>query len=326
MTGQQSSAKSLTKLTFDDNSGRERPNTTNDADRMVAIVRAMRPHQWAKNSLVFVPPLLAGKIFDWSSLSATALAFIAFSLVASSVYLINDIFDLAHDREHWTKRHRPLASGLLQISHAVVLSLSLLVLGAAVGISSGTTVFICLLAYVVAGVTYSLWLKRIALVDGLTLAGLYTTRLLVGAIASGAMLSPWLMTVSMFFFLSLSLAKRFTELQRTAQKERTTVSGRAYFTVDMPIVLSLGCGSLLASIIVFVLYLTQEAFVVAHLAHPKILWVFPLGMFLIGGRLWLLSGRGELDDDPVAFLVKDLESLAVLGALTVAFAVAWIGW
>jgi 4-hydroxybenzoate polyprenyltransferase len=298
--------------------------TIKRGDRIVAGFKAMRPHQWAKNSLIFVPILLAGKVFDWSSLSATVLAFVAFSLVASGVYVINDLVDLADDREHWTKRHRPLASGVLRISHGVALCSSLFVFGAVFGTRAGGGVLICLLAYVVASVAYSLWLKRIILVDVLTLAGLFTMRLLIGTIAAGAVLSPWLMTVSMFFFLSLSLVKRYTELQRTASEGRMTVLGRSYLTADMPIVLSLGCGSLVASIVVFVLYLTQEAFVAAQLALPKLLWVFPPGVFLIGCRLWLLSGRGDLHDDPVAFLVKDFASLAVLGGLTVIFAVALI--
>jgi len=300
--------------------------TIKRGDRIVAGFKAMRPHQWAKNSLVFVPPLLAGKMFDLSALSGTILAFVAFSLVASGVYVINDLTDLADDRGHWTKRHRPLASGALQVSHGVGLSSGLLILGVVLGTKAGSGVVACLLAYVVASVAYSLCLKRIILVDVLTLAGLFTMRLLTGTIAANAVLSPWLMTVSMFFFLSLSLVKRYTELRWTAEEGRTRISGRSYLTADMPIVLSLGCASLVASVIVFVLYLTQEAFVAAQLAAPKLLWVFPPGVFLIGCRLWVLSGRGDLHDDPVAFLVKDVASLAILGALTVVFAVALLGW
>lgn len=293
--------------------------------RIKAAIRLARPHQWAKNALLFVAPVLGGAALDKAALGATALAFAALCLVASGTYVINDLIDLADDRRHWSKRNRPLASGALPIPHGIAMAALLLCAGFAFALAAGAGVALGVAAYVVGTLAYSVRLKRIALVDVMVLAGLFTLRLAIGGAAADVAVSPWLLTFSMFLFLSLSLAKRHTELARAALEGRTKASGRGYVVRDEPMVLALGAASLGASIIVFVLYLTQEAFAAAHLASPKLLWTFPPALFLLSGRIWLLSGRGELDDDPVAFAVKDRLSLAVLAALAAVFALAWFG-
>ncbi len=162
------------------------------------------------------------------------------------------------------------------------------------------------------------------MVDVLVLAGLFSLRIWIGVAASGVALSSWLLIFSMFLFLSLALAKRHTELGRAAL-HGTMPNGRGYCAADRPFLLGLGIGALVASLLVFVLYLTQEAFFATRLASPALLWGFPPIVFLLGGRIWLLSGRSELEDDPVAFAVKDGASLCLMAATGLLVAIAWIG-
>lgn len=296
----------------------ERPN------RWRAALKLLRPHQWAKNALVFIPLVLGGAASHPSAVLAATLAFVALSLIASGTYIANDLLDLDDDRRHWSKRNRPLASGALPISHGIGLAIGTLAVGFVLAAFAGAATLMGIAAYFIVTMAYSLQLKRIPIVDVLTLAGLFTLRLVIGTTASAVMLSPWLLTFSMFLFLSLSLAKRHTELARAAGNGKTP-TGRGYVPQDQPMILALGIGALVASILVFVLYLTQEAFVATRLATPKLLWIYPPVLFLLGARIWLLSGRGELDDDPVAFAVKDRASLVAIALLALAAGVAWIG-
>lgn len=303
---------------------REPAAIPNGRDRWRAARKLLRPHQWSKNILVFVPAVLGGVALHAMAAMSTLFAFMALSLVASGSYVLNDLIDLEDDRRHWTKRKRPLASGAMPIPLGIGLSAAALGLGFGVGALAGVGTLVELLAYFAVTVSYSLKLKRIPILDVLTLAGLFTLRLAIGTVAAGVAFSPWLLTFSMFLFLSLALAKRHTEIARAASSGKHAL-GRGYVPQDEPLVLALGIGSLVASVLVFVLYLTQEAFVAAHLASPKLLWIFPPMLFLLAGRIWLLSGRGELDDDPVAFAIKDRASLAVICALGLVVGVAWIG-
>jgi 4-hydroxybenzoate polyprenyltransferase len=197
--------------------------------------------------------------------------------------------------------------------------------GLAAAALSGALAFACVLAYLAGTLAYSFALKRIPILDALALASLFTLRLGIGVAAAGVVLSPWLLTFSMFLFLSLSLAKRHTELARAAVMGSGRAGNRGYVAADRPMVLALGVGALVAGVLVFVLYLTQEAFAAAHLAEPRLLWLFPPALFLVAARVWLLSGRGELDDDPVAFVVRDRASLSVVAVLGLIFVAAWGG-
>jgi 4-hydroxybenzoate polyprenyltransferase len=274
-------------------------------------------------------------------------AFAALCLVASAAYVINDIVDLKHDRRHWSKKDRPIANGSIALPAAWLLAFGLALAGTLISrVFAPPAVTASLIVYLITSLSYSLLLKRFALVDVLVLAGLFTLRLWIGVAASGVALSPWLMTFSMFLFLSLSLAKRYTEIARAADHRLTlghddlerdfsekTVStfshpaldGRGYRDADRPFLLALGIGALVASILVFVLYLTQEAFLATRLASPFLLWGFPPVVFMLGARIWLLAGRGELDDDPVAFAVKDGASLSLMALTGLLIATAWIG-
>jgi 4-hydroxybenzoate polyprenyltransferase len=294
------------------------------ANRWHAAWKLMRPHQWAKNALILVPVILGGMAANLVAMQAALIAFAALSLVASATYAVNDLIDLEDDRRHWSKRNRPLASGTLPIPYGLAMAGGGLALGFAIAAMAGSAVVAGVFAYLIGTLLYSFLLKRIPIVDVTMLAGLFTLRIAIGGFAATVPLSPWLLTFSMFLFVSLSLAKRNTEIVRTA-----AASGhkqvRGYTTADQPFVLGLGVGSLVAAILVFVLYLTQEAFVAAHLAAPKLLWAFPPILFLITGRIWLVSGRGELHDDPVAFALKDRSSLIASVLLGLVFLAAWRG-
>jgi len=277
--------------------------------------KALRLHQWAKNGLIFVAPLLAGVIHEPAALAAACLAFLAFGLMASATYLINDLVDLEADRGHRSKRNRPLASGLLPIRDGL---LAVPVLGLAVGglLFLLPAAFAAVAAvYATVTLAYSLHVKRVPILDMMVLAGLFTVRILAGIAAAGTALTPWLLTFSMFFFLSLAGIKRYTECQAMAAEGRQSVPGRGYRAGDGPWLMALGAGSGFCSILVFFIYLVDDHSPMRHYATPEWLWFdcIILGYWL--SRAWLLATRGEMNDDPVLFAVKDRLSL-VLGAVT----------
>ncbi|GAB6845473.1 4-hydroxybenzoate polyprenyltransferase [Methylorubrum rhodinum] len=296
------------------------------ASRLRALAKGLRLHQWAKNGLVFLPLVLGGKAGDAAAWGLASAAFLALGLVASASYLLNDLLDLPHDRAHWSKRERPLASGRLPL----LAGLFALVLGLAGGLgvafAAGPAVLAGVLAYLALTLTYSAWLKRVPMLDALTLGSLFTLRIAVGVAAVAVAWSPWLLTFSMFLFTSLSFAKRHTELRGAAKRGRSgKLSGRGYQSADEPVVLAFGIAAGLASVVIFILYLANEAFRHAVLAAPLALWAFPMVLVLFMGRVWLLAGRDELNDDPVAFAVKDRPSLALAGIAGLAFGIAAFG-
>ncbi len=296
------------------------------ASRARALVKALRLHQWAKNALVFLPLILGGRAGEAGAWSTAALTFLALGLVASASYLLNDILDLPHDRAHWSKRERPLASGRLPLAAGLGALVIGLAGGLAVAASAGPAVLVGVLAYLALTLAYSAWLKRVPMLDALTLGSLFTLRIAVGVAAVAVAWSPWLLTFSMFLFTSLSFAKRYTELRGAARRGRVgPIAGRGYQPADEPVVLAFGIASGLASVVIFILYLANEAFRQAVLAAPLALWSFPLILVLFMGRVWLLAGRDALHDDPVAFAVRDRPSLVLAGIAGLAFAVAAFG-
>ena len=292
---------------------------------MLAVwARALRLKQWAKNALVFAPIPLAGALFVPGAWIAAGLAFLGLGLVASATYLVNDLFDLPHDRQHWSKRERPLASGALGIGQALVGLPVLLALGfAAAALAGPAAVFVTAL-YVVATLAYSLKLKQVPIVDISMLAGLFTLRLLLGVVAIGAVISPWLFVFSFALFLSLSSAKRHTELTR-AKVHGVALRGRGYQAADEPLLLGLGLAAVASSVLILILYLMAEGFRAGHYSAPAFLWCAPVIIFLWQMRIWLLSQRGSLDDDPVTFAIRDKPSLMLGAALVMAFLAAHLG-
>lgn len=293
--------------------------------RLPALLRAARLHQWAKNSLVFIPAILSGQISHLETAIACALAFLALGLLATGTYLVNDLLDLTHDRRHWSKRNRPIASGELPIGMAAAAAAISIGSGLAIGLAIGTSVAVVLGIYLALTLTYSMHVKRVPVLDVVSLACLFTLRLALGIAAAQVIASPWLLVFSMFLFTSLSTAKRFTEIQRTAEKGESVVSGRGYLAADGPLVLGLGLATGTASVLIMVLYLIFDAFAKDFYGNPHWLWFFPVILFLWIARVWLVGQRGELHDDPVAFALKDRQSLILGTVMAVAFVLAWAG-
>lgn len=290
-----------------------------------SIIRAARPHQWAKNALVFVPLVLAGRAGDPEAWMSAGLAFLSLGLLASTTYLLNDLWDLPEDRRHWSKRDRPLASGRMKLAEAAFLAPLGLAASFALAAFVGPAVVAMLALYLALTLAYSMSLKRQPIVDALTLATLFTIRLGLGIVATGVAASPWLMVFSMFLFASLSFAKRHTEIERMAARGETRVAGRGYRAGDGPLVLAMGVAAGLGAVLIMVLYLLNDAFSASFYGNPLWLWAFPPILFLWVSRVWLLCHRGELNDDPVAFAVRDRASLALGATIMLAFIAAWAG-
>jgi 4-hydroxybenzoate polyprenyltransferase/phosphoserine phosphatase len=295
------------------------------ASRFRALLRSLRPHQWAKNALVFVPIILSGRIGDTAALSATFLAFLALGCVASATYVVNDILDLADDRRHWSKRERPLASGRLPLLTGALAVPVGLVAGFGFAALAGAGVVAITAVYLASTLAYSLKLKRVPILDGFTLASLFTLRIGAGILASAAPPSPWLLVFSMFLFASLSFAKRHTEVARVIERGGTEIRGRGYKAVDLPLILSVGIATGMCAVLILVLYIIDDAFRQSFYGNTLWLWGFPAVLFLFICRIWLMCQRGQMNDDPVVFAVTDRPSLALGAALMVCFVFAWVG-
>lgn len=268
-------------------------------------LKACRVHQWVKNALVFVPIAAAQRFTEVDLILDTALAFLAFSLCASSVYLLNDLLDLDADRHHKSKRKRPFAAGTLPPLHGILMIPVLLVLVALIVVYLPVWFAITLVVYYVLTTAYSFQLKKRIMLDVIVLAGLYTIRLVAGATATGITLSYWLLAFSMFIFLSLAMVKRYTELvQLKDSAQSTKTKGRGYVVDDLPLLSSLGGAAGYLSVLVFALYANSDA-VRANYAEPELLWAAcPILLFWIS-RVWVLAHRGQMHDDPIVFAIKD---------------------
>lgn len=307
---------------------------TDKASSLKAWLRAIRLHQWAKNTLIFLPLLLA-HVRAVGPVVASLLAFLSFGLAASATYIFNDLLDLEADRHHPRKRSRPFAAGdLSPIAGAVTvllflalsLALALLLPRVLTALSpqfpwNGQGRFIeWLVLYAISTAAYSLRLKRMVLVDVIVLACLYTIRILAGSAAAGVMVSPWLAAFSIFFFLSLAFVKRFSELEsmglHSDPSEPLAVKGRNYRVSDLEQLRSFGTASGYASVVVFALYIGN---VVAQnlYSHYARLWLLVPVLLLWLSRLWLKASRGELEEDPVVYAITDRRSLQ-LGVVVLA--------
>ncbi|MGE0350261.1 UbiA family prenyltransferase [Hydrogenophaga sp.] len=286
--------------------------------------RAIRLQQWLKNLLLFVPIITAHELLNGQALLAAALAFLSFGACASATYIINDLLDLDADRHHHKKRLRPFAAGTIDVRAGLVALLLLLSAGLCVAWFLPVGFQFMLVAYLVTTLLYSLWLKRVASLDVIVLAGLYTLRIVAGALATGISLSFWLLAFSMFIFLSLALVKRVAELVEVRRKEAATgaslgkLRGREYATEDVIVLQSLGAASGYLSVLVLALYIHSPE--VSELYRsPEILWLIAPLMLLWVTRLWVVTSRGYMDEDPIFFAVKDPEtwatSLAIAGIL-----------
>ena len=281
--------------------------------QLLALLRALRVHQWVKNLLVFVPVMLDHKLFQPPVMVKALIAFAAFCCAASGAYVLNDLLDRDADRRHRIKRNRPFAADTLSRSFGVVL-VPLLFAAALLWSLWLSPKFLALLAlYVVLTTAYSIYLKRIAVLDVLLLAGLYTLRVLAGVAASHVRFSTWLLAFSMFLFLSLAFLKRYAELSELQGGAAEGLERRGYLRGDREWLGSMGGASGYLSVLVLALYINSEE-VVALYRNPLLLWLIcPLLLFWIS-RMWLLAHRGRIDQDPIVAAVRDPASYAV-GAL-----------
>lgn len=272
-----------------------------------AALKAMRPHQWLKNMLVFLP-LLVGHGFSVGELSYALLAFIAFSLVASSVYLLNDLLDIGADRAHPRKCERPLASGALPLPKGMAMVPALLAPGLLIAACLGAKFFLVLILYYALTIAYSLWLKRQPVVDICSLAVLYTFRVVAGATATGIDLSVWLVAFSAFLFLSLAAVKRQAELTDLHARGETVASGRGYRVGDLPLVTQMAVSAGFVAALVMVLYVDDPG-VRDRYGMPELLWGTSLVMIFWISRMVLIAHRGKMHDDPIVFAARDKTSI-----------------
>jgi len=287
--------------------------------------RVLRVHQWMKNLLLFVPLLAAHQITNADTWLALVLAFFAFSLCASSVYIANDLLDLESDRHHPRKCKRPFASGMVSAWEGVILAPILLLASLAIGWHVGGSFLPWLVFYFFLTCTYSWGLKRLVLVDCLTLAMLYTLRIVAGAAAADMSLSFWLLAFSVFLFLSLAFVKRYAELQVQVLNGKQKAHGRGYYTSDAPLVQMLGITSGFAAVVVLALYLNSDV-VVQLYRTPELVWgAVPVMLFWVSW-MWMQAHRGEMHDDPLVFAVKDKASLLAGLAFATVLTVGTIGW
>lgn len=287
--------------------------------------RVLRVHQWMKNLLLFVPLLAAHQIPDSADAMALLFAFFSFSLCASAVYIGNDLIDLDSDRQHPRKNKRPFAAGLVPVAYGVVLAPLLLLASVCLGLQVQGSFLAWLGCYFLLTCAYSLVLKRLVLVDCLTLAMLYTLRLIAGAAAAHMGLSFWLLAFAVFLFLSLAFVKRYAELEAQSHIGKQKAHGRGYYTNDAPLVQTLGVTSGFAAVVVLALYLNSDAVVMLY-QTPEFVWgAVPVMLFWVSW-VWMQAHRGKMNDDPLVFALRDPASLFAGLVFAIVVLIGARGW
>ena len=295
---------------------RTEPAVRGRASPRLRWVRLLRLHHWLKNLLLGVPYLTAQAWTQPGAAGRLALGFASFSLLASATYVLNDLSDVVADREHAAKRHRPLAAGTIGVGAALAVAALVAIAALALGARVGGEFVAVLVAYALLTTWYTRRLKRVALLDVLALAALWALRLVAGAAAIHVELSAWLLSFGAFLFLSLSLVKRCAEL-RAAPAEQ--LPGRGYRRADLATLELFGIASGVVSVLVLALFVDSTP-ALQHYPHHARLWLMcPIVWFWLG-RIWLMTGRGEMHHDPLVFSLRDPSSWAALGAV----AVVWI--
>jgi 4-hydroxybenzoate polyprenyltransferase len=265
--------------------------------------------------------LASHKLFQLNAALLSVLAFTSFGLCASGVYLLNDLLDLESDRSHPRKRLRPFAAGTLPLTSGLLATPALTLAAFALALTIDARFALVLLGYWLLTLAYSFRLKRIAMLDTVVLAALYTMRIVAGTVAIHVGLSFWLLAFSMFLFLSLALVKRYTELQSLLQQGRSRTDGRGYEVDDLGLIQSLGGASGYLAVLVLALYINSSASEVLY-RHQQVLWLLcPLLLYWVS-RVWLKAHRGLMDDDPVVFALTDYVSRVVLALCAIVIVLA----
>ncbi len=290
--------------------------------RSRAWIRSMRPHHWSKNLIMFTPVVLSHEWTDFGLLAQVGTGFLLLLAVTSASYFVNDIADLDADRVHASKRFRSIASGAIALPHAVAFPAIVLPVAVLGGFALNTNFGTALAAYLVLTLAYSFGLKRVPLLDTFIIGVLFTARVVMGATFVSTGLPVWLLTFSMFFFFSLATAKRHVEIVRARTVGGDSLRSRGYAPDDWPLTLAMGVTSGIGSLIILTLYMVDEAFRNVGYTRPIFLWAITLLLAIWIGRIWLLTHRGKMNDDPVAFALRDRSSQALALLVGICFLIA----
>lgn len=286
------------------------------------ILVAIRVHQWPKNALVFLPLLLSHRYFEPALIGASVLAFFALGFAASTIYVLNDLMDVGSDRKHPSKRRRPFASGAIAARWGLAIMVATATVTALIATLLPPVFTLALATYLGLNLLYTTYLKRKLLVDVLALSGSYTLRILAGNAATGIELSFWLLAFSIFLFFSLALVKRYVEMDTigVSQPLEKRVMGRGYRYVDLEMLSQMGVSSAFAAIMVLALYVERVGTTGLY-KRPELIWLIcPIVLYVVS-RIWFLAKRGEMRDDPVAFILRDWRS-HLMGLIVLAIMVA----
>jgi 4-hydroxybenzoate polyprenyltransferase len=281
----------------------------------------IRSYQWVKNLLLFLPIIFEHRFTDWASFGLVFGGVVAFSAIASAMYVLNDLTDIHHDRQHLTKAARALASGVISIPFAVSVGILLLGIGFFIGFVISPVFGLILGGYCVANLLYSGWLKRVPIVDIFILSGFYLIRLISGTLIANVVLSNWLFAVSFFLFLSIGTLKRYSELYRLKAQSGTIPKGRGYHVDDLPVLMGFGMIFGVSATLVLGIYLDQIKTQVLY-ANSTALWgVIVLVNFWLM-RLWFNAHRGVSIEDPVKWILKDRVTILIMGLCVALFWIA----
>ena len=291
-----------------------------DFSPIKAYIKQIRVYQWIKNILLFLPFILAHKLFNTEIIANVAISFVSFSALASFVYILNDLMDLEADRIHPRKKFRPLASGKITLFRAFQLLPLLLIVSFGLSLIFLPISFtFILISYALTNIIYSIYAKKIMVLDIIILSSFYSIRIIAGAIAAGVIISPWLIEFSIFFFFSLAALKRFSELLNLKEHNQTSAKRRGYLVTDLYLVQSFGVISGYISVLIISFYVHSDAVILLY-KSPEILWaISPCLLFWIS-RIWILAHRGLMNDDPIVFTGKDKVSY-LIGLIIIVVAV-----
>ncbi|MFK7857899.1 MAG: UbiA family prenyltransferase [Granulosicoccus sp.] len=286
-------------------------NLSHEGGGLRGVLKMIRLHQWTKNLLILVPLFLDQQLGHLYSVAMALLGFLAFSMMASATYIINDLLDLASDRQNSTKQHRPLACGSISIKHGIMVSAGLLGAAVCLALILPPSFALLMLVYLVTTLAYSFALKKEVILDVITIAVLHTLRIIGGTLVIEAEHSFWLLAFSVFIFTSFALAKRVSELTNLKNEGREAANGRGYSVADLPLLTSAGVAAGYVAVLVIALFINSEK-VLQNYSRPEVLWVLCPGFLYWIGRLWLMTSRGKVHEDPIVYVLKDRASLFTL--------------
>ena len=288
--------------------------------KIINIFKIMRPHQWVKNVLVFTP-LLMSHNFDFNNLILSLKAFIIFSLIASSIYVINDIVDLKSDQNHPFKKYRPLAAKLITVNHCKILILILLALVTVLLLNVNKEFIMIIISYFILSNFYTFFFKKIIIIDLLILSLLYTSRILGGSYIADTSTSLSLLLFSVFFFISLAAVKRLTELVNIVRFKKKKIHGREYTIKHKKMIYWIAILTGWISILVLIFHINSPV-VIKQYSFPDILWIICFVMLFWISRIIYVSNKGQIKDDPIVYAISDKISYLCLVIILFIF---WLG-